>query len=74
MLGELTLREVQRRAEELRTLVASGTPARAALLALAWHELGDAMKRTGAVIVAELGEKELVQLAPRLSAVLPSPR
>jgi hypothetical protein len=68
--GELTIADVQARAEELASAVGWGPTAKVASVASAWSELARQMSNQGAQTVAELGETA-TQLAERLWVVPP---
>lgn len=69
--GQLTLHQVQSRAQELRSTVGWGPTARVAPVARAWAELAGAMQEVGVNTVGELPGETVGELAPRLWVVLP---
>jgi hypothetical protein len=69
--GELTMADVEARAEELAAAVGWGPTAKVASVARAWSELAKQMSDQGAGTVAELGEETATGLAERLWVVPP---
>ena len=69
--AELTVDDVQTRADELRAAVGWGPTARVASVAGAWRELAMTMQRSSAATVGDLPPETLGELAPRLWVVLP---
>jgi hypothetical protein len=69
--GELTLKDVRDRADELRAAVGWGPTARVAPVAQAWRELSIEMEREQAGTVRALPGEVVVPLAPRLWVVAP---
>jgi hypothetical protein len=67
--GELSLADVQGRAEELRAAAGVGGMARISGVARAWSELAMKMRSAGAATVAELGSDP--ELARRLWVLPP---
>ncbi len=69
--GEMTLDQIQERADELGSVVGWGPTARVAGVATAWRELARTMERAGVERVAELDPDTVLELAPRLWVVPP---
>jgi hypothetical protein len=69
--GELTVADVEARAEELRAATGWGPTARIASVARAWSELAQAMANAGAATVAELEPQEASARARALWVVPP---
>jgi hypothetical protein len=69
--GELTLAEVQARADELRAAAGWGPTARVAPVARAWAELGRRMEAAGARTVAQLDPETIAAQAEPLWIVPP---
>jgi hypothetical protein len=69
--GELTVDDVQARAEELRGVTGWGPTAKVASVAMAWGELARLMHERGALTVADLDRGTLVEIAERLWVVPP---
>ena len=69
--GELTRAHVRERADELRAVTGWGPTARVAPIARAWRELAVIMERSGAGVVAELAEEELLRLGHSLWVLTP---
>jgi hypothetical protein len=69
--GEMALRQIQERADELGSVVGWGPTARVAGVATAWSELAKTMERAGVAKVAELDPDTILELAPRLWVVPP---
>lgn len=69
--GEMTLKDVRARADELRAATGWGPTARVAPVARAWRELTIEMERAQAGSVGELDPELLVRLAPQLWVVMP---
>lgn len=69
--GQLTLAEVDGRAQELTSATGFGPTARVASIARAWSELAERMRRAGAATVAELGVEADVELARQLWVLPP---
>ena len=69
--GEVTLDEVQARAQELRAATGWGPTAKVASVAMAWGQLARLMEQRGAGTVAELDRQVVVELAERLWVVMP---
>jgi hypothetical protein len=69
--GELTLADVESRAQELRSATGFGPTARVASVARAWSELAARMRRSGAGTVAELRAEVDAELARRLWVLPP---
>jgi hypothetical protein len=69
--GELTLEDVQARADELRSVSGFGPTVRVVPVAQAWGELARTMQQHGAARVADLGEAEAAARAERLWIVPP---
>ncbi len=69
--GELTLADVEARADELRAASRVGAMARIASIARAWTELARAMRSSHAGTVAELGRTRAAEFARRTWASPP---
>jgi hypothetical protein len=69
--GEVTVDDVQARAEELRGVTGWGPTAKVASVAMAWGELARLMHERGALTVADLDHGTLVEIAERLWVVPP---
>jgi hypothetical protein len=69
--GEVTLDEVQARAQELRAATGWGPTAKVASVAMAWGQLARVMEQHGASTVAELDRQIVLELAERLWVVMP---
>jgi hypothetical protein len=69
--GELTLEDVQARADELRSVSGFGPTVRVVPVAQAWGELARTMQKHGAACVADLGEAEAAARAERLWIIPP---
>jgi hypothetical protein len=69
--GEVTLDEVQARAQELRAATGWGPTAKVASVAMAWGQLARVMEKHGASTVAELDRQIVLELAERLWVVMP---
>jgi hypothetical protein len=69
--GEMTLRQIQERADELGSVVGWGPTARVAGVATAWRELARTMERAGVEKVSVLDPEAVLELAPRLWVVPP---
>lgn len=69
--GEMTLGQIQERADELGSAVGWGPTARVAGVAVAWRELAMAMERAGADKVADLDPDVVLEFAPRVWVVPP---
>jgi hypothetical protein len=69
--AELTLAEVDERAQELRSATGWGPTARVASVAMAWRELAVLMTKSGAQTVGELDPQELAGRAQKLWVVPP---
>lgn len=69
--GELTLAEVEGRAEELRAAVGFGPTARIASTARAWTELARRMRAADAATVAQVDAAQLAALVEPLWIVAP---
>lgn len=69
--AEMTVAEVEARAEELRSAAGFGPTQRVAVVAAVWEGLGQAMRREGAGTVADLEEETLLARADRLWVVPP---
>ena len=69
--GEVTLDEVQARAQELRAATGWGPTAKVASVAMAWGQLARLMEERGAGTVAELDRQVVLEMAERLWVVMP---
>ena len=69
--GEMTLTEVESRAEELRSAAGFGPTQRVAAVASVWEGLAEAMRRQPAATVGELEREMLASRADRLWVVPP---
>jgi hypothetical protein len=69
--GELTLADVEARADELRSVAGIGPTVRVVPVAHAWGELARTMRSAGAATVADLGEAAATERAERLWVVPP---
>lgn len=68
---EMTVVEVEARAEELEGAAGFGPTQRVASIASVWKGLGEAMRREGAAAVADLDRETLRSRAERLWVVPP---
>jgi hypothetical protein len=69
--GELTVDEVNARADELRGVAGFGPTARVAPVAMAWGELGRTMQAAGAMRVSEMDPAAVAERAEALWIVPP---
>jgi hypothetical protein len=69
--GEVTLEEVQARAQELRDTTGWGPTAKVASVAMAWGQLARLMQEQGAATVGDLDPQVVLDLAERLWVVMP---